>query len=61
MHPEDTSDDRARRRLVQAALLGLLLLTALAMALLALAMPDINVELPLAPSAPDYPISPHGF
>ena len=46
---------------MQGALLGILLLTALAMALLALAVPDISVELPLAPTAPDYPISPHGF
>ena len=48
--------------LVQVILLGLLALIAVSMALLALVVPDVNIELPVTPTFTDFPISPHaGF
>ncbi len=55
-----SSDDRAGRILAQVAALGLLILAAVAMALLALQAPDVNIELPATPRITDYPIPIHG-
>lgn len=53
---------RNHQVLYQAILLGLLALIAVAMALLALALPDVSIELPVTPTFTNYPTSPHaGF
>jgi hypothetical protein len=52
---------RSRQILTPAVLLGLLTLIALAMALLALAVPGVNIELPVTPTFNGYPISPLGL
>jgi hypothetical protein len=55
-------DDRGRRLVAQGFMLGLLVLIVLAFALLALTIPEVMVELPVTPTSPDFPISPHaGF
>jgi hypothetical protein len=51
--------DRTRQALVQATLLGLLILVAISMALLALVAPDMNLELPATPEFRFSPPSPH--
>lgn len=60
-----TKRDQYRRShevLVQVILLGLLVLIAVSMALLALIVPDVSIELPVTPTFTNYPISPHaGF
>lgn len=56
METSEPSQDRNRQILVQAALLGLLLLVAVAVALLAPTVPEVNIELPLAPTITGYPI-----
>lgn len=50
---------RTNTALVQAILLGILALVAVAVALVALAVPDVNIELPVAPTFTVYPVSPH--
>lgn len=56
------SDGTNNEVLLQATLLGILALVAVAIALLAQVVPDVTVELPVTPTFSNYPISPHtGF
>lgn len=58
----ETTQDPGRKHgavLHQATLLGILALITVAVALLALFVPDVNIELPVIPTFNDYPISPH--
>ncbi len=62
MQTKRDQDRRNHEVLVQVILLGLLVLIAVSMALLALVVPDVSIELPVTPTFTNYPISPHaGF
>jgi hypothetical protein len=45
--------------ILQASLLAFLIAIAVAVALLAIAIPAVNVELPVTPTFTPHPISPH--
>lgn len=53
------SDYSGREALIQVTLLGLLILVAVSMALLAVTTPSMNLELPLGPEFTLSPPSPH--